>query len=126
MATDSAAAQSRRPRSSRTGAITTYFATTVASTSRSRFTPLLDHTPDPVAKIILVRGLSIDQHHRPIDLHSRGCSNHHVRWMRIRERQFWRMTNEHLQPRGAYRSCHTRDAGSDQWCSEYHGADCHA
>ena len=38
IATDSAAAQSRRVRSFRTGAMTTYFATIAASTSVSRFT----------------------------------------------------------------------------------------
>jgi hypothetical protein len=58
MAIDSAAAQRRRARSLSTGAITTNFATIVASRSSSRVTRGLDHIYSCKHKIILGRGLS--------------------------------------------------------------------
>ena len=58
MAIDSAAAQRRRARSLSTGAITTNFATIVASRSSSRVTRGLDHIYTCTRKTILVRGLS--------------------------------------------------------------------
>src|SRR2546425_8115904 len=37
----------------------------------------------PIRQVAQIRYLSLDRHHRPIDLRSRGCSNHRVRKMRI-------------------------------------------